>query len=56
LLSENLPLGYGYTLHPPEGVDPEAEKVNLQTYRKKSGVVPTWNEPKSGKGEGAETR
>jgi len=43
LLSESLPLGYGYALASPEGNDPEVEKVNLQTYGKKSGVVPIWN-------------
>jgi hypothetical protein len=37
LLSESLPLGYGYALAPPEGNDPEVEKVNLQTYGKKAG-------------------
>src|SRR5262249_52150750 len=43
LISKSLPLGYGYSLPSEEGSDPEPETVNLQTYGKKSGAVPLWN-------------
>jgi hypothetical protein len=44
LASRALRRGYGYALHGPEGDDPEAETVDLSTYRKKSDVGALWSD------------
>jgi hypothetical protein len=44
LSSRVLPRGYGYSLHGPEGDDPEKEDVNLNTYRKKDGGSSLWSD------------
>jgi hypothetical protein len=46
VITKRLPLGYGYSFHPPEGDDPAEDETDLSTYAKKSGVVPVWSATK----------
>jgi hypothetical protein len=44
VFSARLPLGYGYGFRPPEGGDPEEDKTDLSTYKKRSGASALWSD------------